>query len=140
MRNLRAIRAVTLSAAKRSLLTAVLIFMSLAAADGWSGAAASQPRFTTDASVPAPFAPEGVPWTPPAPAYRIYVEADGMYRLDYAYLGSQNLPVDSINPQTFRVFSMGTEIAIQVTGDGDTQFESGEAVVFYGRSLRFAVL
>ena len=82
-----------------------------------------------------PAAIQASPWTPPQPAYRIYVAADGMYRLDYAYLSSAGLPVDSIDPSSFKMYQMGTEIAIQITGNGDALFESGEAVVFYGRSL-----
>lgn len=100
-----------------------------------TGAAFATLNRPDSVAIASPLAPQVLPWTLPEPAYRIYVQADGMHRLDYAYLSSAGLPVDSINPETFRMFNMGTEIAIQVTGDGDTQFETGEAIIFYGRSI-----
>ncbi len=84
-----------------------------------------------------------MPWTPPSPAFRIYVEADGLYRLDYAYLAAAGLPVDAIDPTTFRMFYMGEEIPLRVVDGGDAHFDPGDAVFFYGRgvdSLFFAGL
>lgn len=135
MRRSYGIRRVILSATRRLFLVTALMVLSLASVDAQSGAAIGYPDSAADAPAVVPLAPQGVPWTPPDPAYKLYVEADGMYRLDYAYLSSAGLPVDSLNPETFQMFSMGTEIAIQVTGDGDAQFETNEAVIFYGRSL-----
>ena len=84
----------------------------------------------------APQSPTGAtPWTPPAPAWRVSVEADGLYQLDYGYLATAGLPVDTINPSTFRMFYMNQEIPLRVEGDGDNQFESGEVVLFYGRGV-----
>ncbi|MDH7486774.1 MAG: C25 family cysteine peptidase [Anaerolineae bacterium] len=74
-------------------------------------------------------------WTPPTPSYRITVQDDGLYALDYDYLDAAGLPVDTIDPATFRLFWMGQEVPIQVTGDGDNAFEPGEAVLFYGRGV-----
>ena len=74
-------------------------------------------------------------WTPPSPAYRVYVDADGLYRLDYAYLSGAGLPVDSIDPATFRMFYMGEEVPILVKDGGDSRFDAGDAIFFYGRSV-----
>jgi hypothetical protein len=86
-----------------------------------------------EAAQAAPIAP--TPWLPPDPAYKISVVADGMYRLDYTYLQTAGLPVDTLDPATFQMFWLGQEIAIEVTGAGDGQFNPGDAVVFFGRSV-----
>jgi hypothetical protein len=117
----------------------LLVVLSLCWAGFGTRSAAAINNLASTTGAPAEtasaLAPQAAPWTPPDPAYRVYIEADGMYRLDYATLSSAGLPVDSLNPETFRVLNAGAEIAIQVTGDGDAQFETGEAVIFYGRSL-----
>ena len=74
-------------------------------------------------------------WTPPSPSYRISVTADGLYALDATYLSNAGLPVDSIDPRTFRMFYMGEEIAIRVVGEEDGLFGPGDAVLFYGRGV-----
>lgn len=74
-------------------------------------------------------------WTPPDPAYRISVASDGLFALSYAYLAGAGLPVDSIDPRTFRMFYMGQEIPIQVIGEADGIFQAGDVVLFYGRSV-----
>jgi len=84
------------------------------------------------------------PWTPPDPAYRISIpddapvnlnRTDGIYRLDYAALASSGLPVDTLDPRTFRMFYMGQEIAIRVNGEGDGRFEPGDEILFYARGV-----
>jgi len=80
-------------------------------------------------------APAGAPWTPPSPAYKVFVEADGIYQLSYAYLQAAGLPVDTLDPRTFRLFYMGQEVPIQVEGESDGRFDPGDAVLFYGRSV-----
>ena len=80
-------------------------------------------------------APTGVSeWTPPSPAYKVFVEADGIYELGYDDLQAAGLPVDTLDPRTFRLFWMGQEVAIQVEGEEDGHFDPGDAVLFYGRS------
>ena len=80
-------------------------------------------------------------WTPPSPGYRVLVDADGMYQLTYDYLSAAGLPVASIDPRSFRLFWMGQEVPIQVTGEEDGAFNDGnngaldDAVVFYGRGV-----
>jgi hypothetical protein len=73
-------------------------------------------------------------WTIPSPAYKIYITADGIYELDYSYLATR-LPVDTLDPRTLRMFYMGQEIAIRVIGEEDGRFDTGDAVVFYARSV-----
>lgn len=84
------------------------------------------------------------PWAPPDPAYRISIPADapanlnrtdGIYRLDYAALAAAGLPVDTLDPRTFRMFYMGQEIAIRVTGEGDGRFDPADQILFYARGV-----
>ena len=74
-------------------------------------------------------------WTPPGTAYRIEVTADGLYTMDYAYLAAAGLPVDTIDPRTFRMFFLGREIPIAVAGESDGRFEPGDVIRFYGRNV-----
>lgn len=94
-------------------------------------------------------------WTPPDDAYRVYigpgdsvpnrvhnyVGLDGIYELDYDYLQAAGLPVETLDPRSFRMFYMGQEIAIQVEGEADGSFDPGDdvnpadAVLFFGQSV-----
>ncbi len=83
-------------------------------------------------------APSATQWTPQQPGYRVIIGEDqpeGLYRMDYGYLSNAGLPVDSIDPHTFRMYWMGEEIAIQVTGESDGSFDAGDSILFYGRNL-----
>ncbi len=74
-------------------------------------------------------------WTPPELAYCIGVVADGIHVLSYSDLQKAGLPVDSLDPRTFRLFYMGQELAIQVDGEADGHFDVQDSVSFYGRSV-----
>ena len=74
-------------------------------------------------------------WLPPSPSYRILVDTDGLYALDYTYLAAAGLPVATLDPRTFRLFHMGQEIAIRVVGENDGRFNNGDTLFFYGRSV-----
>jgi hypothetical protein len=78
---------------------------------------------------------EALAWTPPSPAYKVFVADDGLFQMTYDDLQGAGLPVNTLNPHTFRLFWMEQEVAIQEVGDGDSSFEPGEAVLFYGRSI-----
>jgi hypothetical protein len=78
------------------------------------------------------------PWQPPSPGFRVIIGPDrheGLFQLDYNYLSAAGLPVDTLDPRTFRMFWMGNEIAIQVTGESDGQFNTDDRILFYGRNL-----
>ena len=112
-----------------------MLFLSPSTALGTSPAAELGLRGAPVAAA-ARMAPAGISqWTPPTPLYRITVQTDGMYALDYDTLDAAGLPVGTIDPATFRVFWMDQEVPIQVVGNGDSTFEPGEAVLFYGRGV-----
>lgn len=86
------------------------------------------------------------------PWYRITVSEDGIYRLDAQYLSNAGVDVSSIDPRTIRIHGNGgTEVpenialprpidlvenAIYVEGEADGQFNSGDYILFYGKSPR----
>ncbi len=78
-------------------------------------------------------------WTPPLHAYTVAVSADGLYVLDYDTLSQAGLPVGrgvgTLDPHTLRMFWMGQEIPIQVTGEDDGAFDPGDLLIFYGRGI-----
>jgi hypothetical protein len=71
--------------------------------------------------------------TVPTPAYRLGVSKDGMYRLTYQYLKEAGVPVDTLDPRTFRLLNAGAEIAINVDGEADGVFNSTDSLLFYGQ-------
>jgi hypothetical protein len=88
---------------------------------------------------PAGLTPElanrSTPWTPPDPGWRVLVREEGFYQLGYDELASAGLPVDSLDPATFQLFHQGSEVAIQVEGEGDGTFDSSDYVLFYGEGI-----
>ena len=75
------------------------------------------------------------PWSPPAVAYRIKVDADGLYALSYADLAAAGLPVDTLDPRTLQLFYMSQEVPIRVIGEEDGHFDAADVLLFYGRSV-----
>jgi uncharacterized repeat protein (TIGR01451 family) len=64
-------------------------------------------------------------------AARVYTSERGIYRLTYSDLQAAGVPVATVNPATFAISYLGEPIAIEVTGEGDGQFNSGDLVLFY---------
>lgn len=114
------------------LLLALLALVGVAADSVQAGSARLRAE-SADASLSFPIT--GTQWTLPDPAYRVIVEDDGIFQLTYADLSAAGLPVDTLDPRTLRLFYMGHEIPIQVDGEGDGRFDSGDLLLFYGRSI-----
>ena len=72
-------------------------------------------------------------WTPPQPGYKIEVREEGLYQLTPAALASAGLPVDQLDPRSFRMFNSGKEVAVRVTGEADGKFDVADAVLFFGQ-------
>jgi hypothetical protein len=66
---------------------------------------------------------------------RIGVEKDGSYLLTRTMLGQNGVPVESLDPRTFKMAVGGKEVALVVTGESDGRFDPGDAVLFYGEQL-----
>ena len=68
-------------------------------------------------------------------SYRISVSRDGIYQLTYSDLLTAGLPVDSLDPRTFQLFNIGSEVAIYVEGEDDGNFDPSDYVLFYGQKM-----
>jgi len=104
------------------------------------------PRNLARVSAPVPSVLASGQW------YRLTVNAEGMYRLDAAYIASLGINVAGIDPRTIRIFGNGgrelseniasprpvdlVEDAIYVSGESDGKFDAGDYVLFYGRGAR----
>ncbi len=69
------------------------------------------------------------------PAYKILVDADGIYQLTYNDLLTAGVPVTSLDPRTLKLHNQGTQVAIYVAGETDGVFNAGDYVLFYGQKI-----
>ena len=74
-------------------------------------------------------------WFPPENSWRIQVRQDGMYRMTYEELATAGLPVATLDPSTFQIYHLGTEIAVLVESALADQFSPGDSLVFYGEKI-----
>ena len=70
------------------------------------------------------------------PACNLVISRDGWYRVTYAQLKAAGVPVDFLNPKRLQLFCKGEEIPIYFSGDGDSRFETNEAIEFWGERNR----
>ena len=118
----------------KGILFSAIVFLALLGASLWLlGVVPLWANVQAESIQPAQA--NAAPWTPPAPAWRIAVQADGLYQMTYEDLAAAGLPVDSLDPHTFRMFYLGQEIPIEVEGEEDGRFDAGDAVLFYGRDV-----
>lgn len=60
---------------------------------------------------------------------KIWTEQVGFYHLTYADLDAAGFDVSG-NPQRWQMFNKGTEVAIQISGEGDGTFDPGDEIIF----------
>jgi hypothetical protein len=64
--------------------------------------------------------------------YKFQLAEQGIYRLTYETLDSVGVPVTSVDPRNFQLFTKGKEQAIWVEGESDGSFDPGDYIEFYG--------
>ncbi len=64
--------------------------------------------------------------------FKIYVNKNGVYRIPYSTLSAAGIPLGTIDPRSFQVFSKGLEQYIFVKGEGDGVFNTTDYIEFYG--------
>ena len=64
--------------------------------------------------------------------YKIHIKRPGVYVLNYNQLASAGLPLDSIDPKTFRLYNKGEQVAIHVHGEQDGRFDGSDYIEFIG--------
>lgn len=65
--------------------------------------------------------------------YRIQIPKTGIYRIDYTTLINKGIPVGSINPKNFQIFSKGEEQYINVIGEADDTFNPSDYIEFFAK-------
>ncbi len=66
-------------------------------------------------------------------AFRIAVNADGMYRVTCDALQAAGFDANNVNLDNVHLSFAGGEVAIDVNEDGDKKCEAGESIVFWGK-------
>lgn len=74
-------------------------------------------------------------WLPPGEAWRIGVRDAGFYHLSYTELANAGLPVTSLDPRRLQMYYRGSQVAIQVTGEADGKFDTGDRIIFYAEKI-----
>jgi hypothetical protein len=70
------------------------------------------------------------------PRTKIVVDHDGLYRVTYTDLLSAGWAMTSFDPRNLHLTNQGLDVAIEVVGEDDGQFDAGDYVLFYGQRLR----
>ncbi|MFZ6051948.1 type IX secretion system sortase PorU [Halocola ammonii] len=81
--------------------------------------------------------------------YKIAIAEDGIHRIDRSLLSDLGVNVNEVNPQDINIYGNGGEMlpydnsefryddlqknAIQITGEQDGSFDSGDQILFYGK-------
>ncbi|HFD40397.1 MAG TPA: hypothetical protein ENJ31_11200 [Anaerolineae bacterium] len=68
-------------------------------------------------------------------AFKVEVEADGLYRLTYADLQAAGFPLES-DPRNLRLLLDGQEVAVWLPGQEDGRWDPGDWLLFYGQAAR----
>lgn len=68
-------------------------------------------------------------------AYKILVDADGIYQLTYTDLLAAGVPVDTLDPRTLQLHNQGNQVAIYVDGEADGVFDIDDILLFYGQKM-----
>jgi hypothetical protein len=69
-------------------------------------------------------------------SYKLTINQDGIYQVDYSELQAAGVPVDTLVPRTFRLFYFNNEIPIEVIGEEDDEFNPGDYLLFHGKVQR----
>ena len=67
---------------------------------------------------------------------KVWVEEDGIHRIDAQWLERRLIDPAGIDPQTFRLFYLGQEIPLHLDGAEDGRFDPQDHLLFYGRYRR----
>jgi len=69
-------------------------------------------------------------------AFKIAVNADGMYALTYEELADAGAPIQNWQPGFIHLWHRGIEVPMHFIGNADSLFESGERLIFFGERRR----
>ncbi|WP_343748559.1 C25 family cysteine peptidase [Fluviicola sp.] len=63
--------------------------------------------------------------------YGFKVVQNGLYKIDYATLNSNNVSVSGITPASFQIFGKDKEVPLYMVDGGDNSFDPGDYFLFY---------
>lgn len=64
--------------------------------------------------------------------YGFKIVQNGLYKIDYATLSSNGVPVSGLNPSGFQIFGKDKEVPLYMVDNGDNSFDPGDYFLFYG--------
>ncbi|WP_430404025.1 C25 family cysteine peptidase [Fluviicola sp.] len=63
--------------------------------------------------------------------YGFKIAQNGLYKIDYATLNSNGIPVSTLNSSSFQIFGKDKEVPVYMVDNGDNSFDSGDYFLFY---------
>jgi len=64
--------------------------------------------------------------------YKLSLNQDGLYKIDFEFLKSINFPVNNVSPKNIKLFYKGSEYPLYFHGNNDDIFTSDEYFIFIG--------
>ena len=77
-------------------------------------------------------APSALAPTPQNMGYKITIDKNGIYKLDYNYLMNAGIDPSTIDPRKIELKTGGKQVPIYVEGYNDGKFDPGDYIEFYG--------
>jgi len=77
-------------------------------------------------------APSALAPTPQNMGYKITIDKNGIYKLDYNYLINAGIDPSTIDPRKIELKTGGKQVPIYVEGYNDGKFDLGDYIEFYG--------
>ncbi|MFQ5676134.1 MAG: C25 family peptidase propeptide domain-containing protein [bacterium] len=68
--------------------------------------------------------------------YKLYLDKEGIYSLDYNDLANAGIPVESLDLTRLKIFNQGEDIPIWIAGPVGPTFASGNILYFYADRLK----
>ncbi|AEA44444.1 C25 family cysteine peptidase [Fluviicola taffensis] len=63
--------------------------------------------------------------------YGFKIVQNGLYKIDYATLTANGIPISGLNPNTFQIFGKDKEVPVYMVDNGDNSFDPGDFLLFY---------
>jgi hypothetical protein len=73
-----------------------------------------------------------------AESFKVAITRDGLYEIGYSDLLKVGAVPSAIDPRTVKLFNLGDEIPLFITGNHDNAFDSTDCVVFWGSASKSA--
>lgn len=95
----------------------------------------NEPMATQTEIAPIEARTTGLPWVPPDPSWRVIVEQEGFYALNYDILLDAEFPLPDIELSSIQMFNKGNEIAIKVIdANSNDHFDATDSIIFYAQA------